>query len=91
MLLDSSLYVRFSVLVNGSSTGFSSSRGLRQGDLLSHLLFVLVMEAFGKLNLAVVSGGLLFGFSVGTCVYISVFFWGLPIRPSIYGMVLSKR
>jgi hypothetical protein len=38
--------VRFFVLVNGTlSSFFNSSRRLRQGDLLSPLLFVIVMEA----------------------------------------------
>jgi hypothetical protein len=42
--------VCFSILVNGTpSSFFSSSRGLRQGDSLSPLLFVIVMEAFSKL------------------------------------------
>ncbi|RVW98564.1 hypothetical protein CK203_032228 [Vitis vinifera] len=51
--------VRFSVLENGSPAGFfQSSRGLRQGDLLSPYLFVVVMEAFSCLLKRVVAGGL---------------------------------
>ena len=52
--------VRYSVMVNGSPTGFfQSSRGLRQGNLLSPYLFVVVMEAFSCLLKRVVAGGFL--------------------------------
>jgi len=64
--------VRFLVLVNGSSTSFfSRSQGLRLGDPLSSLLFVLVMEGLGRMISVAVNGGLLSGFSMGTGVDIS--------------------
>jgi len=59
--------VRFSILVNDTpSDFFSSSRGLRQGDPLSPLLFVIVMEAFSKLFSVIVQNGFLSGFFVGS-------------------------
>jgi hypothetical protein len=53
------------ILVNGTPTGFfQSSRGIRQGDPLSPLLFVVVMEALSKMLNSSMLQGLLSGFSM---------------------------
>ena len=52
----------FSVLVNGSSTGFFRSfRGLRQGDPLSPYLFVIGMEALSGMLKRAVEGSFISG------------------------------
>jgi hypothetical protein len=57
--------VRFYIIVNGTpSSFFNSSRGLRQGDPLSLLLFVVVMEALSRMLIAALDQGNLTGFSM---------------------------
>jgi hypothetical protein len=61
--------VRFSVLINGSPAGFfPSSRGIHQGDPLSPLLFLLVMEVLNRMLKKTEEGGFIHGFQVGAAL-----------------------
>ena len=62
--------VKFSILVNGTLKGFfNSSQGIWQGDPLSPLLFVLVMEALSRMVNATIEHGLLTSFPMGGRVF----------------------
>jgi hypothetical protein len=76
VLVDNPLYfLSFSILVNRTpSNFFSSSRGLRQVDPLSPLLFVFVIEALDRMLSVAVSGGLLDGLSVGNAAFSHLLF-----------------
>ena len=58
--------VKFSILVNGSPTFFGSSHGIRQGDPLFPLLFLLVVEVLSRLLKRTKNGNFLCGFQVGS-------------------------
>ena len=52
--------VQFSVLINESPTNFfGNSRGLRHGDLLSPMLFLILMEVFSRMVKRMEGAGLL--------------------------------
>lgn len=65
--------VHFSILINGSFSGFcGSSRWLRQGDPLSLMLFGILMKALSCMLDAIVNDGILLGFSIGIACHTSM-------------------
>jgi hypothetical protein len=58
--------VRFSsILVNGTPSGFfNRSRGLQQGNHLSPLVFVVIVEALSRMLIAALDQGNFTGFSM---------------------------
>ena len=60
------LFVFLFLLMEVQKVFFESSRGIRQGDSLFSLLFVIVMEALSRMMSRAVEGGLLLEFKVGS-------------------------
>ena len=58
--------VSYAILVNGSAKGWvKASRGLRQGDPLSHFLFTLVADVLSRMLMRAEERNMLEGFRVG--------------------------
>ena len=65
-----------SILVNGSPTEeFQFYKGLKQGDPLSPILFILIMESFHISFQNVVNEGMFKGISIGTSLHLSHLFY----------------
>lgn len=58
--------LKFSILVNGGPEGFFNAQlGIRQGDPMSALLFILAMEGLNIMVKVVNTNGWIKGFEVG--------------------------
>ena len=82
--------VSFAVLVNGNAKGWvKASRGLRQGNPLSHFLFTLVTNVLSRMLLRAEERNALEGFRVGrNRTRVSIY--NLQMTPSS-SLALEKR